>query len=72
MAPSTAIKWVSRWRAEGHVDSKPMGGDRHSHRMEAHAAEILGLIEDKRDITLAEIAVHLHEKHGLRVAESTV
>lgn len=72
VAPSTAIKWVSRWRAEGRVDPKPMGGDRHSHRMEAHAAEILGLIEDQRDITLAEIAAHLHEKHGLRVAESTV
>lgn len=41
---STAIKWVGRWRQDGLVDPKPLGGDRHSPRMEAHAEEILGLI----------------------------
>lgn len=35
VAASTAIKWVSRWRAEGHAEARPRGGDRHSHRMEA-------------------------------------
>lgn len=72
VAASTAIKWVKRWRQEGHVRPRPMGGDRHSHRMEAHAAEILGLVRERPDITLAEIAAHLKEAHGLRVAHSTV
>lgn len=42
VAASTAIKWMSHWRQEGHAEPKPIGGDRHSHRMEAHAEEILG------------------------------
>jgi len=49
-----------------------MGGDRLSHRMEAHAAEVLQLLDDTPDITLAEIAAHLEQAHGLRVAQSTV
>lgn len=72
VAASTAIKWVDCWRREGRVEAKPLGGDRHSHRMEAHAGEILALVEDTPDITLAEIAEHLEEAHGLRVAQSTV
>jgi len=72
VAASTAIKWVDQWRRAGRVEAKPLGGDRHSHRMEAHAEEILALIEETPDITLAEIAEHLEEAHGLRVAQSTV
>jgi transposase len=72
VAASTAIKWMSRWRQEGHVDPKAMGGDRHSHRMEVHAEEILGLVEKTPDITLAEIAARLEDAHGMRVAQSTV
>jgi len=72
VAPSTAIKWAERWRRTGDVRPRPQGGDYRSHRMEAHADEILGLIEERPDITLAEIAAHLHETHGLRVAQSTV
>jgi len=72
VAPSTAIKWVELWRRTGDVRPRPQGGDYRSHRMEAHAAEILGLIEERPDITLAEIAAHLDEAHGLKVAQSTV
>lgn len=72
VAPSTAIKWAERWRRTGDVRPRPQGGDYRSHRMEAHADEILGLIEERPDITLSEIAAHLHETHGLRVAQSTV
>lgn len=72
VAASTAIKWVDQWRREGRIEAKPLGGDRHSHRMEAHADEILALVEETPDITLAEIAEHLEEAHGLRVAQSTV
>ena len=72
VAPSTAIKWVDRWHRTGDVRPRPQGGDYRSHRMEAHADEILGLIEEQPDVTLAEIAAHLHETHGLKVAQSTV
>ncbi len=72
VAVSTAIKWVEQWRREGRVEAKPLGGDRHSSRTEAHAEEILALVAETPDITLAEIAEHLQGAHGLRVALSTV
>lgn len=72
VAASTAIKWVDRWRRTGSVAPCRQGGDYRSQRIEAHAAEILALIDDGPDITLGEIAAHLDEKHGLTVAQSTV
>jgi transposase len=72
VAASTAVKWVDQWRREGRLEAKPLGGDRHSHRMEAHASEVLAMVAETPDITLAEIAAHLEQTHGLRVAESTV
>ena len=69
---STAIRWVARWRGSGSVAPRPRGGDHRSQRIEAHAAEILALIDEKPDLTLAEIAAHLDRAHGLRVAPSTV
>ena len=72
VAASTAIHWVDRWRRTGDVRPRPQGGDNRSQRIEAHAEEILALVEETPDITLAEIAEHLEEAHGLRVAQSTV
>jgi transposase len=72
VAPSTAIKWVQQWHRAGHVDPRPQGGDKRSHRIEAHAEEILALVDERPDLTLAEIAGHLERSHGLRVALSTV
>lgn len=72
VAASTAIKWMDRWRQAGHVRPEAQGGDKRSHRIEAHAEEILGLVEATPDMTLGEIAAHLEESHGLKVAQSTV
>ena len=72
VAPSTAIKWVDRWHRTGDIGPRPRGGDHRSHRIEAHAEEILALIEATPDITLGEIAAHLDDRHGLKVAASTV
>ena len=72
VAASTAIKWVDQWRRVGHIRPRPQGGDKRSHRIEAHRVEILALVEDRPDITLAEIAAYLEDAHGLRVAQSTV
>jgi transposase len=72
VAVSTAIKWVAQWRRSGDVRPRPQGGDRRSHRIEAYAEELLGLIEEKPDITLSEMASHLADVHGLNVAQSSV
>jgi transposase len=72
IAASTAIKWVDQWRRTGSIRPQPQGGDKRSHRIEAHAEEILALVDETPDITLAEIAEHLKTAHGLKVAQSTV
>ena len=72
VAASTAIKWVQQWRHTGSVRPRPQGGDHRSQRLEAHAAEIVQLIEDAPDVTLAEIADQVRKRHGLVVAPSTV
>ena len=72
VAASTAIRWVGQWRQTGSVEPRPQGGDKRSFRIEAHAEEILALVDETPDLTLAEIAVHLEAAHGLRVAQSTV
>ena len=72
VAASTAIKWVNRWRRTGEVGPRPRGGDHRSQRIEAHGEEILALIEETSDITLAELADHLERAHGLVVAQSTI
>lgn len=72
VAASTAIKWVEQWHRTGAVAPRPRGGDHRSQRLEAHAEEILGLIEQTPDITLSEITAHLDEAHGLKAAPSSV
>lgn len=72
VAISTAIRWVRVWREDGRGIAKPKGGDTRSHRIEAYREAILGAIETRKDITLAELAVWLAREHALRVAPSTV
>ncbi len=72
VAASTAIKWVDRWRRTGSVRPQRQGGDFRSHHIEAHAEEVLGLIDATPDITLSEIAAHLADRHGLKAAPSTI
>ena len=72
VAPSTAIKWVDRWCRTGDIGPRPRGGDHRSHRIEAYAEEILALIVGTPDTTLAELAEHLEETHGVVVAQSTI
>jgi transposase len=69
---STAIKWVRRWQETGCWAAKRSGGDVRSHRIDAFHDEILVLVEATPDITLAEVADHLHRTHGVQLALSTV
>ena len=56
---ASAVRWHQRFRRTGHVEPDAIGGDRHSHRAEVHAARVLGWVDEKRDITLVEIADRL-------------
>lgn len=66
-----AVRWKALEARQGDARSKPAGGDRLSHRIEAHADFILGELDKRRDITLAEMRALLAER-GLAVALSTV
>ena len=53
VAKASAIRWHARFRAEGEIAAKPMGGDRHSHRTEAHAAVVLQAVDRRPRRALA-------------------
>ena len=69
VAAASAIRWHARFRAEGEIAAKPMGGDRHSHRVEAHADLILQAYQAQPQIYLREVQQALQE-HGLAVSLS--
>jgi transposase len=54
---------VSRWRALdracGNLQPGPLGGDRKTHAIEAHAVTILSVFEARRDMALQELRVEL-------------
>jgi len=62
ISPSSAIRWRCRVRTQGDVRPGPLGGDRRSGHVERHADLILGLVEAKDDITLAELQTALAER----------
>lgn len=66
ISASTAIRWQAQQRAQGHVRPRLQGGDRRSGRVEAHAAMILGLLEEKPDTALQEMRSALSER-GLSI-----
>ena len=41
-------------------------------KLDPHEAEILAMIEKRKDIALHEIAEQLEQKHGVKAATSTV
>jgi transposase len=51
------------------IAAKPMGGDRHSHRTEAHAALILQILEERSQAYLREVRASLQD-HGAAVSLS--
>ncbi len=71
VSPSAAVKWFQRWCLTGSASAKPMGGDQRSHRLEAHAALILGAVGEKPDITIGELQVLLAE-HGVKASSGAI
>jgi transposase len=72
VSASSAIRWVAAWRAAGQVAAKPQGGDRRSRRLEVYRTTILSAVEAQVDLTLAELAALVQQRHGARFAPSSV
>jgi transposase len=59
VSAASAIRWAALAREAGSVAPGPLGGDRRSAQIEAHAALILRLVDQKSDMTLKEIRAEL-------------
>lgn len=72
VSPASAVRFVGAWHERGQRSAKALGGDRRSHRIEAHRERILRAIEAKPDLTLVEIAAMLKAETGETFAASSV
>jgi transposase len=59
VSASSAIRWQGLRRAGGDGRPKPQGGDRLSHKTEAHADLIQAVLAEVPDITLPELKERL-------------
>jgi transposase len=67
VSASSAIRWAARRRAGGDVRPKRQGGDRLSHKTEAHADLIHAALDEVPDITRSELKARLAGQ-GARVS----
>jgi transposase len=68
---STAGAWDRQWRATGDIRPGRQGQPPGS-KLDAFEVFLLDLVEERKDISLEEIAARLAEDHGVRAAPSTV
>ena len=68
---STAGAWVRRCRETGKIAARKQGRPGGS-KLDAHEAFILGLVADRADISLVEIAEALATEHDLSACPATV
>ena len=71
VSAASAVRWAALVRQVGSVAPGPPGGDRRSAQIEAHAALILRLVDQKSDITLREIRAEL-AKAGVQAGIGTL
>jgi transposase len=69
VSPSSAIRWVARWRRTGTIAAKPMGGK--SSPLDVHKEWLLALVTTEPDLTLEEIRSKLRDR-GIVVSASSV
>ena len=70
VSESVAIKWAERRRRTGSAAAKQMGGYKRS-PLDDHADVVLGLIEDRPDLTVEEIRAEIR-KRGLFAGHGSV
>ncbi len=71
VSAASASRWAARVRGGGPVASKPMGGDRRSHRMEAHKGLILAACCRKPALFLRELRDQLGAR-GVQASTSSL
>lgn len=67
---SSAIRWVARAKL-GETTPRPQGRRRGS-RLDGHADFIVGMIEDRKDITLNEMVDRLAAERSMRIGRSAL
>ena len=73
LSPSTAIRWAKAWRERGEQSARPRGRrPGQGAKLAGHAAFLLDLLEERRDITLHEVAERLAGEWGITAALSTI
>jgi transposase len=55
VSPASVSRWRSLQREQGNARPGPLGGDRRSGRIEAHAALIRELLDETSDATIEEL-----------------
>jgi len=65
-------KLVQRWQETGSVSPLPQGGGAKSKLEEVHLQKLQKMVEQKNDVTLAELSEGLEEETGLKVSVPTV
>jgi transposase len=71
VSAASASRWRALERKQGDARPGPLGGDRRSKRIEAHAEVILALLDEARDMTLEELRAALSQR-GLRFGYGTL
>ncbi len=67
---SSAIRWIGRARL-GETAPRPQGRRRGS-RLDAHADFVVGMIEERKDVTLDEMVERLLAERSMRIGRSTL
>ena len=67
---SSAIRWIARARI-GETTPRPQGRRRAS-SLDAHEAFIVGLIDERKDITLNEMVERLAAERSVRISRSAL
>ena len=68
LSPSSAVKWLQRWRDTGSAKAKPSGGS--TSPLEEHAEWLLAMVAEQPDLTLDEIVAAMRKRRvpGSRTA----
>jgi transposase len=68
LSPSSAVKWLQRWRDTGSAKAKPSGGS--TSPLEKHAKWLLAVVAEQPDLMLDEIVASMRKRRipGSRTA----
>ena len=71
VSAASVSRWRTRAREQGDAEPRAQGGDRKSHRIDAHQATIMALLKTTPDITIEELRHSLNQK-GLSFCYGTI